>query len=101
MTFVNTLACSDCTKHGKHKQIISEFKITGCIVLQGEESDFNDEEENILHPSNTDVSVITSEGGQSQITWNMGPYLKEILEKFQEGESILKKQEKKKRTKKK
>ena len=70
------------------------------ISIQEEESDFNDEE-NILHPSNTDVSVVTSEGSQSQIKWNMGPYLKEILDKFQEGESILKKQEKKKRTKKK
>jgi len=72
-----------------------------CIALQDEESEYN-EEENILHQSNTDVSLVTSEEGQSQIIkWNMGPYLKEILVKFQEGETILKKQEKRKRTKKK
>jgi len=77
--------------------------ITRCIMwvaLQDVESDFNEEENNI-HQSNTDVSLVTSEGCQSQIRWNMGPYLKEILVKFQEGETVLNKPEKKKRNKKK
>ena len=68
-------------------------------MLQEEESDFNDVE-NIMQPSNTNTSIVTSEGNQFQIKWNMGPYLKEVLKKFQEGEGILKKQEKKKSKKK-
>jgi len=40
--------------------------------------------------------VVTSEERQSQIKWNVGPYLKEVLDKFKEGENILRKQEKKK-----
>jgi len=41
--------------------------------------------------------VVTSEERQFQIKWKMGPYLKEVLDKFKEGENILKKQEKQKK----
>jgi len=46
------------------------------------------------------MSVVASENESTQLNWNMGPYLKEVLAKFQEGESILTKQEHKKRQKK-
>ena len=51
------------------------------IAIQDKQSDYNDE--NVSYPSNSDVSVVTSEERQSQIKWNM--------ETMQEDENILKK----------
>ena len=51
------------------------------IAIQDKQSDYNNE--NVSYPSNSDVSVVTSEERQSQIKWNM--------ETMQEGENILKK----------
>ena len=67
--------------------------------LQDQESDFNDDNSG-LHQSATDISVVASENESTQLKWNMGPYLKEVLAKFQEGENILAKQDHKKRQKK-
>jgi len=64
--------------------------------LQDEVSE-RDEEENSHHSN--DASLVTSEGSQSQIKWNMGPYLKHVMVKFKQGETVLNKQVEKKETK--
>ena len=46
------------------------------------------------------MSVVPSENESTRLRWNMGPYLKEVLAKFQEGETVLAKQDNKKRQKK-
>ena len=67
------------------------------FLLQDQESEFNNDDDTDFHHSGTDMSVVASENESTQLNWNMGPYLKEVLAKFQEGESILIKQEHKKR----
>ena len=45
------------------------------------------------------MSVVASENESTRLRWNMGPYLKEVLAKFQEGENVLAKQDKKRQKK--
>ena len=66
---------------------------------QDQESEFDDDNSGV-HQSETDMSVVASENESTRLRWNMGPYLKEVLAKFQEGENILTKQDHKKRQKK-